>query len=109
MNWYQITIACVTGVGFLSCVSFVSSYAIRSRMKWMRTEHGWFLMCIAGSLGSLFALACANQVLGNWPGRQVVSIIVLAALALMTFWLPRILWVSIKLAEKEFQRGKEAP
>jgi len=107
MNWSQIVLACVTGLGLADCVIFMAWYARRSRMKWALIEHGWFIMYIAFALGSLFGLVLANQIFGNWTGRVVVSIIVFALLVGVTFWLPRILWVSIRLAEKEAKEKKE--
>lgn len=102
MTWYQLVLACVTGVGFLNCAWFISWYGKRSGMKWFRSEFGRFLMFLAVSLGGLFAIACGNQIFGTgWWGRMPLSITFFAMLVGVTFWLPRILWASIRIAEKE--------
>lgn len=107
MTWYQITTAVITGVGLSMCVGFMLWYGLRSRMKWAKSEHGWFMMYIALSLGGLFGLICFNQFVGDWSGRLVAGVVVFSLLVGITFWLPRILWVSIRLAEREAQQAKE--
>lgn len=97
MEWYRVASSVVSGIGLVNCLTFCVWWGIRSRMRWMRTEnaeHGWFLMAVATVFGSLFGIILINQTLGEWPGRQIVSLTVFILLVLLTFWFPRILWVS---------------
>lgn len=107
MTWYQITTAIISGLGFLSGGSFIVRWVSRSGGKWMESEHGWFLMTMAVGLTSLFGLILANQLFPGWGWRRGVSIAVFSLILCLTFWLPRILSVSIRLDEEESKRKKE--
>lgn len=107
MTWYQWITAVVTGLGVLSSTSFIIRWVVRSRMHWMTSEHGWFMMLLAIGLDGLFALIVISTLFGDWPGRRAVAIVVFVMLLALSLWLPRILWVSIRLADEEAQRQKE--
>ena len=94
MNGYGVAVTVTSGLGLLICLGFCVRWAIRSRMKWAESEHGWFLMTIALLVGWLFGMILAGQIFGDWPGRRWVALALYCALLLLTLWFPRILWVS---------------
>lgn len=88
---YRVLVSVVTGVGFASCATFVIGYWWLTRGTWMRDEAGRFLMAFMGTLGTLLALVLVNQWVGEWPGRQVVTVALFTTFVAITWWPHRLL------------------
>lgn len=102
MTWYVAATLAVTSVGLASCLVFCIGYWIFSKGTWWRSEHGRFLMLFMGCLGTLFALIISSRVFGDWPGRQIVSLVLYLSYVVVSLWPVRLLWIS-------FRRSKAIP
>lgn len=86
-------------LGSVNCVVFCGWYWWKQKRGWPKTEHGWFLMLLGACLGLLFTLIWTSQLFNNWPGIQWVIIILYTALVGITFWLPRLVYISYRHQE----------
>jgi hypothetical protein len=98
-EWYDKSSLVVTLIGLFNCIVFCGWYWYRSRGSWMKSEYGWFLMMFIGCLGSLFALIVSNRIFGAWPYRLHVSLALYSSYVLITFWLPRLVWLSFRTGD----------
>jgi hypothetical protein len=72
-------------------------------LGWWELEHGRFMMLLSGSLFGIFVLILTRPFApGGW--RQVFAIIVYLGLLALTFWLPRLVWISFE-RERENDMG----
>jgi len=101
MTPYSAALLVITGVGLAGCLFFCVAYWLRSGGAWWRTEAGRFLMTVYANLAALFALVIANQVFGQWPGRQAVTLTVFCAYVVETWWPARLLWHAQARAERD--------
>lgn len=86
-----VTVA-VCAYGLLGCLGFIVLYHVLTGGHWRDHELGWFLMVKAGDLGLILALIGATRVLGDWPGRRVAVLVLVALFALHPWWWVRIVW-----------------
>lgn len=101
--WYRVASLCVTTIGLAGCVTFIVSYIRRSNGAWRDSEAGRFFVIANANLAALFLLVISNQILGPWPGRQVVAILLYTAYTAQSWWPLRLLL----LANRESKRHKE--
>jgi hypothetical protein len=85
--WYQWVAGAVTAAGLMGCLAFVATYHISSRGAWRETSEGRYLMATKTILASLFLLVLSTQLFGDWPGRQVVAVVLYATYAVFPWWL----------------------
>jgi hypothetical protein len=97
--WDTVTMwACA--VGLVACAFFVTAYQRRVGWSWTRTPYGRYLMSRKVILAALFCLILANRLLPGWPGRQMVTALLICAFAAQTFIPYRLLVKAQEDAEK---------
>jgi hypothetical protein len=82
----------LTVLGIVGCLTFVSTYWIKTRGAWLKNEVGRFLVITYATLGSLFALIMVNRIFDQWPGRQIITITLFTAYVIFSWWPLRLLF-----------------
>jgi hypothetical protein len=70
--------------GVLGVIVFVALYSIR--VPWWRSEIGWYLVTFPGALGLLLANGLAFRILGDYPGRQLVNLLLFVVVVASIWW-----------------------
>lgn len=99
MNAWQIITLSETGLGAVACVVFCFWYGWKLSWSWPKTEHGWFMLTLGVVLGVLFGLISTTRLFGQWWGREGVILLVYTGLIIITFWMPRLVYVSYRDSE----------
>jgi hypothetical protein len=78
-------------VAFVGLVYFVVRYAVSTEGDWRLTPAGRHLMFFRGSLAAFMAMVAIHNLATDYPGRDVVRVIVVCAFALATLQGDRLL------------------
>lgn len=82
--WNWLTVGSVA-VGLVAALVFVVRYQFEAGFSWWDSPFGRFLMIRKILLSCLFALVLLNRIIGMWPGRAMVTALLMFAFALQTF------------------------
>jgi hypothetical protein len=63
---------------------FVALYSLRA--PWWANEIGWHLVTFTSALGLLMANALTFRLVGDYPGRQTVNLILFAVIVASVWW-----------------------
>jgi uncharacterized membrane protein AbrB (regulator of aidB expression) len=85
-----------TVLGSVGAYVFCAWYWWKQKRGWPKTEHGWFMMTLGFSLGSLFTLVVFNRLVGPWPGRDIAVLVLYTLLIGLTLWMPRLVYLSYR-------------
>lgn len=108
--WRWLILASVV-LGLIAAALFVIRYQIEVGFRWWRNEDGSpnsfgrFLMIRKALLTGLFSLVLANMFLPDWPGRRMVTALLMFCFALQTFVPYRLLISAQRAQEKEEARN----
>jgi hypothetical protein len=83
-GWRYVTMAAVV-VGFTAATTFVVALQAEAGWDWWRNPFGRFLMTRKILLSCLFALVMVNSLIPVWPGRRMVTALLMLAFAVQTF------------------------
>jgi len=87
----------IAGTGMISILVGLGWWIRRlGWMGWWELEHGRFMMLLSGSLFGLFSLVLTRPFASGGGWRQVFAVVVYLGLLSLTFWLPRLVWVSLE-------------
>lgn len=86
-------------VGALACWYFVAVYWWKTGGDWMRTWAGRHVMQFTANLGVLLTLIVAARLWPRYAGRDVIVLVVFAALV------AQIVWRCVLLHRAQHQRG----
>ena len=100
MTFWDVVSVAIAATGMISILIGLGWWVRRlGWMGWWELEHGRFMMLLSGSLFGLFSLILTRPFApGGW--RQVFALVVYLGLLSLTFWLPRLIWIS-------FERDRE--
>lgn len=83
--WDWLTIGAV-GLGLIGALVFVTRFQIEVGWRgWWRSPFGRFLMIRKTLLACLFTIVLLNRMVGDWPGRLVITALLMLAFAIQTF------------------------
>lgn len=82
MTFADWVVASLAAVAFLGLVYFVVRYAVSTEGDWRRTAAGRHMMFFRGSLAVFMAMAAVHGFVPDYPGRDIVRIVVVASFAL---------------------------
>jgi D-alanyl-lipoteichoic acid acyltransferase DltB (MBOAT superfamily) len=108
--WGWLIFASVV-LGLIAAALFVIRYQLEVGSRWWKNEDGTpnsfgrFLMIRKALLAGLFSLVLANWLLPDWPGRRMVTAILMFGFALQTFVPYRLLISAQRAQEKEEARN----
>lgn len=104
MTWQQIAGLVITGAGVIGTHTWLIRYWVTSRGSWTRTEAGRFMWAQPAGWAALFDVAFLNRAVGDYPGHDVLILLLYAVLvAIGAFWPHRLL----SLANREAKEGIE--
>lgn len=72
------------GAGVAGSAVFIVLYSLRAR--WWRSEVGWWLVTFPGSLGLLLANGIVFRLVGDYPGRQLVNLVLFVVVVAAVWW-----------------------
>lgn len=105
-GWTPITVvAC--GVGLVAAVVFAVAFQWMAGWDWLRNPMGRYLMSRKVLLAGLFVVILANRFFPGWPGRQMVTAILMSLFAVQTF-VPYRLLLKVQDREPEATSDQEA-
>lgn len=102
-DWVVVTESAVTFGGLLY---FVSRYAASTDGDWRKSAAGRHMMFFRGSLAAAMAMVAVHNIFTDYPGRDVVRILVFGSLMLATIQGDRLLEVAQKRRREELARRK---
>lgn len=82
--WGWLTLGSVV-VGLVAALVFVVRFQFEVGWSWWHSPFGRFLMIRKLLLSCLFAIVLLNRVVGAWPGRAMVTALLMLAFAIQTF------------------------
>lgn len=96
MTFWEVVSVTIAGTGVLSVLVGLGWWVRRlGWLGWWELEHGRFMMLLSGSLLGLFGLVFSRPFApGGW--RQVFAVVVYLGFLALTFWLPRLMWISFE-------------
>lgn len=107
MDWYGITVLCITSYGLIAAVAYVVDYWRLSRYS-KKSEYWWLFMAWPLSTAALFGYVIFARLFGENIVRRLVGVFFWAALTLMVPWLHRLMRRSMKsgsLREKQIRNS----
>lgn len=104
MTFWQALSMIIAATGMISILVGVGWWIRRlGWLGWYELEHGRFMMLLSGSLFGLFSLVLTRPFApGDW--RQIFAVAIYLGFLLLTFWLPRLVWISLE-REREHNMG----
>lgn len=76
----------LAAVGALASLYFVIAYQVTTGGDWRRSPAGRHLMAFTGNLGALLLLIVAARIWPDYPGRQVITLVMFASLVCQVVW-----------------------
>lgn len=70
--------------GATGAATFIVLYTMRA--QWWHTELGWHLVVFPGSLGLLLTNGLVFRLVGDYPGRDVVNLVLFVVLVAAVWW-----------------------
>lgn len=104
---FKVLAFLITAIGFCGCTFFLINYVLRTKGAWRDSEAGRFLVVVYSNLGALFLVVMANQLFGDWFGRQVVTLGLYLAYVAQTWWPLRLLRIAQKRSGKHRKEGDD--
>jgi hypothetical protein len=63
---------------------FVALYSLRA--PWWANEVGWHLVTFTTALGALMANGLIFRIVGDYPGRQIVNLVLFTVVVVSVWW-----------------------
>lgn len=92
MDVLDVVTVATCAYGLLGCVAFIVLYHLLTGGHWREHEVGWFLMVKAVDFALILALIGSTRIIGDWPGRRVLVLGLVALFALHPWWWIRFVW-----------------
>jgi hypothetical protein len=73
-------------LGAAGCWYFVVAYHVTTGGDWRHNPFGQHLMAYTANMGLLLTLIVTARIWPNYPGRQVVTLVLFACLVLQVWW-----------------------
>jgi hypothetical protein len=85
--------------GVLGAAVFVGLYSLWTR--WWRTEVGQWLVAFPSSLGLLLANGLVYRLAGEYPGRQLINLVLFLVCVASVWWSVRLLIRAMRRSPRE--------
>lgn len=82
----------ICAVGLFGALGVVGFYHLVTWGHWRESEVGWLIVLPLLDLATIFGLIGTTRMFGDWPGRRVAVLVLVALFALHPWWWLRVVW-----------------